>query len=478
MYHLFDKVDSHVQEEIDLFCKCSDIKNFIQRRKWGIVSFMFKKLKRSAIGANVPHEKVTATMKAVALPLPELVRIPMSMHIGAPATPVVKKGDEVFVGTLIGEASGFVSANIHASVSGTVSAIEAYLMPNGKETKLVAIKPDGTQTVDPSIGVPNVTDKQSFLDAVLASGIVGLGGAGFPTHVKLQPKAKVDTLLINASECEVLVSSDTREMLDWSDTLLSGIEAVMKYCEIPNCIIGIERNKPECIDLLCSLTTGMKNVTVKPLPSVYGTGAELILIEKCLGREVPHGKLPADVGTIVLNVSTASSIGKYLVTGMPLVERRITVDGDVVAKPGNFMAPVGAPTQMLVDAVGLLNDAVLGKVVAGGAMMGPAIPDLSAPLTKTSVCLSLYGEKLAVLPEAAPCIRCGRCIDYCPLGLEPVNVATAFEAKDVATLGKLHADYCFNCGSCSFICPAKRPVTQMMGLAKEYYMNQTKGGAK
>ncbi len=439
---------------------------------------MLKKLKRSAICANVPHEKVTATMKAVALPLPSLVRIPMSMHIGAPATPTVAKGDTVYVGTLIGAASGFISANIHSSVSGTVTAIETYLMPNGRQTNLVAIKPDGAQTPDPSIGAPHVTDKQSFLDAVLASGAVGLGGAGFPTHVKLQPRSKVDTLLINASECEVLVSSDTREMLDWSDTLLSGIEAVMKYCEIPSCIIGIERNKPECIDLLCSLTTGMKNVTVKPLPCVYGTGAELILIEKCLGREVPHGKLPADVGTIVLNVSTASFIGKYLATGMPLVERRITVDGDVAAHPGNFMAPVGAPTQILVDAVGLVNDAVLGKVVAGGAMMGPAIPDLNAPLTKTSVCLSLYGEKLAVLPEAAPCIRCGRCIDYCPLGLEPVNVATAFEAKDVAALGKLHADYCFNCGSCSFICPAKRPVTQMMGLAKEYYMNQTKGGAK
>ncbi len=439
---------------------------------------MLKKLKRSAIGANVPHEKVTATMKAVALPLPALVRIPMSMHIGAPAAPTVKKGDTVYVGTLIGEAQGFISANIHSSVSGTVTAIETYLMPNGKETNLVAIKPDGEQTADPSVCPPTLTDKQSFIDAVLASGAVGLGGAGFPTHVKLQPKSPVDTLLINAAECEVLVSSDTREMLDWSDTLISGIQAVMKYCEIPHCVIGIERNKPECIDLLCSLTTSTPGITVKPLPCVYGTGAELILIEKCLGREGPHGKLPADVGTIVMNVSTASFIGKYLATGMPLVERRITVDGDVAAHPGNFMAPVGAPTQMLVDAVGLLNDAVLGKVVAGGAMMGPAIPDLAAPLTKTSVCLSLYGEKLAVLPEANPCIRCGRCLEYCPLGLEPINISDAFEMKDVARLGKLHADYCFNCGSCSFVCPAKRPVTQRVGLAKDYYINETKGGAK
>ncbi len=439
---------------------------------------MFKKLKRSARGADVPHQKVTASMKAIHLPLPEQVCIPMSMHIGAPAKPIVKKGDEVFVGTLIGEAGGFISANIHASVSGTVSAVDSVVLPGGRVSTSITITADGKQTIDPSIAPPVITDKASLAAAVRAAGIVGLGGAGFPTDVKLQPQAPVDTLLINASECEVLVSSDTLEMLDGSDTIIGGIEAVMKYCEVPNCVIGIERNKPEAIDLLCSITKGMKGVSVKPLPSVYGTGAELILIEKCLGREVPRGKLPADVGTIVMNVSTISFIGKLLATGMPLVERRVTVDGDVAAHPANLIVPIGTPFENLVQAVGLKDGAPLGKVVAGGAMMGPAIPDLAAPITKTSACISLYGTKEAALPDANPCIRCGRCVEYCPLGLEPVAIADAFEAKDVDLLGKLHADYCFNCGSCSFICPAKRPVTQTVGLAKDYYLAKSKGGKK
>ena len=249
---------------------------------------MLNKLKRAALGAHTPHDKATAASKPVPMPLPAQVRILMSQHIGAPAKAVVKKGDKVCVGTLIGEAAGVVSANIHSSVSGTVTAVEPFRLANGKACDAVVIQTDGQQTVDPAVQPPKVTDKASFLAAVRASGLVGLGGAGFPTDVKLQPKCPVDTLLINASECEVWLTSDTQEMLTSSDDIVRGIQAVLQYTGIPRCIIGIEKNKPECIDLLCQKTEGLSQCgTSKPLPSVYGTGSELILIEKCLGREVP-----------------------------------------------------------------------------------------------------------------------------------------------------------------------------------------------
>jgi electron transport complex protein RnfC len=436
---------------------------------------MFNKLKRSAEGARTPHDKPTATKKAVQLPLPKSVKILMSQHIGAPAKPVVAKGDTVMVGTLIGEAGGFVSANIHSSVSGTVKAVEPHQMPNGRVCDAIVITTDGKQTVDPSVRPPVITDKASFMKAVRDCGLVGLGGAGFPTDVKLQPKQKVDTLLINASECEILLSSDTREMLDNSETLIAGIEAVLKYTGIPRCIIGIERNKPECIDLLCSLTKDMgEKISVKPLPSIYGTGAELILIEKCLGREVPHGGLPADAGAIVMNVTSVSYLGKYLATGMPVVERRITIDGDACARPCNVIAPVGTSIQDLVDFAGVKEATTLGKVIAGGGMMGPAIPDLSAPTTKTTGGILMLSEESARPKPVQPCIHCGRCVNACPLGLEPVETAAAFARKDVAELGDLHVDYCFTCGCCSFVCPADRPVTQMMTMAKDFYLTKTK----
>ena len=268
---------------------------------------MLKFLKRSAQGASVPHEKATSEMATVQMPVPKNVVIPMSMHIGAPAQPVVKKGDQVYVGTLIGQAGGFVSANIHSSVSGTVVGVAPMRMVNGAVFHAVAIESDGQQTVDPACQPPVVNDKDSLLKAIQACGLVGVGGAGFPTHVKLA--AEVDTLLINAAECEPYLTTDAREMLECSDTILGGIRAVMQYCGIPRCIIGIERNKPACIDLMCSLTRDVKGVSVKPLPMRYPQGAEKTLVETCTGREVPQvghsGKpgLPADVGCIVMNVT-------------------------------------------------------------------------------------------------------------------------------------------------------------------------------
>ena len=410
------------------------------------------------------------------MPLPSKIVLSMSQHIGAPAAPAVKKGDQVYVGTVVGKAGGFVSSDIHSGVSGKVDGITTIIGSNGSKQTAVVIIPDGEQTPDPAVAPPEVTDLKSFQDAVRASGLVGLGGAGFPTDVKLQPKDPVDTLLINASECEVWLTSDTQEMLNCADDIVRGIEAVLKYTGIPKCVIGIENNKPECIDLLCQKTKDKPAIEVKPLPSVYGTGAELILIEKCLGREVPHGGLPAAAGAIVMNVTSVSSLGKYLATGMPVVSRVITVDGDACEKPQNLIVPVGTSYEDVLNTAGLKGGVTLGKVVAGGAMMGPAVRDLSYPTTKTTSGLIMLSEATAQPPQVNPCIRCGRCVEYCPMGLEPVEVNQAYAARDVQELGKLHVDYCFNCGSCTFVCPAKRPCTQMMGLAKAFYLGEIKKG--
>ncbi len=444
---------------------------------------MFKTLKRSAAGAAVPHEKGTAGMQTVQMPVPKEVLIPLQMHIGAPAEPVVQKGDSVKVGTLIGKAGGFVSANIHASVSGTVKAIEDVRMVHGVMAKAVRIESDGLQTPDPACVPPTVTDKASLLAAIQGCGLVGVGGAGFPTHVKLA--ANVDTLLINGAECEPYLTTDAREMLECSDTIIAGIEAVMKYCEIPTCIIGIERNKPECIDLMCSLTRDMKGVSVKPLPMRYPQGAEKTLIESCTGREVPQfndaGKpgLPADAGCIVMNVTSVSTLGKYLRTGMPLVAKRLTVEGDAIAKPQNIEVPIGTMYADVIEACGGIKEGVhLGKVIFGGPMMGGAAPSANFPVLKQNNGLLLFSKEKAALPDPNPCIRCGRCIKGCPMGLEPVTIVEAFNRKDFDGLKARCVDLCVACGSCTYVCPAKRLVSQNMALAKAWYLAEVRKGGK
>ncbi|MBD5101806.1 MAG: electron transport complex subunit RsxC [Subdoligranulum sp.] len=439
---------------------------------------MLSKWKRSALGANVPHDKATANMATVTMPLPEKIILPMQQHIGAPCTPAVKKGDTVYVGTVVGTAGGFVGATIHSGVSGTVEAIDSVLASNGRKVPAVVIRPDGSQTPDPACVPPQVTDHKSLIAAVQACGLVGLGGAGFPTAVKLSPKnlEEIDTLVINGAECEPYITSDNREFLECSESVLRGIAAVKKHLGIKKVVIGIERNKPEAIDLMFSLVKNDPDYTVLPLASRYPQGAEKMLIEKATKREVPRGGLPSDVGVIVMNVTTVSTLGKYLSTGMPLTKKRLTVDGDAIGSPKNVEVIIGTPIANVLDFCGIKDN--VSKILMGGPMMGTAVADPASPVLKQNNALVAFGPQLASLPEPGACIRCGSCINACPMGLSPVEIAGAFNRNDADALNALMVDLCIGCGTCSFVCPAKRPVTQTMNLAKGVMMKAKNGGKK
>ena len=435
---------------------------------------MSKFLKRSAHGAEVPHEKRTSNLETVVMPLPSKIVLSMSQHIGAPATPAVAKGDQVYVGSVVGKAGGFVSSDIHSGVSGTVDSITTITGSNGAPQTAVVIIPDGEQKVDPSIAPPTVTDLKSFQDAVRASGLVGLGGAGFPTAVKLAPKNldEIDTLLINGAECEPYITSDNRCFLEDTQFILDGIQAVMKYLEIPKCIIGIEGNKPEAIAKMRAAVPA--GVEVKELPCRYPQGAEKVLIENCTGREVPFPGLPSDVGVIVMNVTSVAFVGKYLKTGMPLTTKRLTVDGDIIKEPKNVEVIIGTPIQELMDFCGGFT-AEPGKILYGGPMMGTCVASLDQPILKNNNAVLAFSEKWAHLPKKTNCIHCGRCVNACPLGLAAKDIVAAYEKGDVDTLKELNADLCMSCGTCSFVCPAKRPLAPSIALAKILMKN---GGKK
>ncbi len=439
---------------------------------------MFKRLKRSALGAAVPHEKKTSGMATVKMPVPEKIILPMQQHIGAPCTPAVKKGDAVLVGTVVGKAGGFVSADIHSGVSGTVESIGTLHMSNGRNVQTVVIKADGNQTPDPACVPPEVKDQQSLIAAAQACGLVGLGGAGFPTAVKFSPKdlSAVDTLIINGAECEPYITADNREFLEHSETVMRGIAAVKENLGLKRVIIAIERNKPEAIDLMFSLVKNDPDYTVKPLDSRYPQGAEKILIEQTTGREVPRGGLPADAGVIVMNVTTVSTLGRFLETGMPLTTKRLTVDGDAVERAQNVEVIIGTPIGDVLDFCGVRDD--VEKVLMGGPMMGTAVCDTDSPVLKQNNALLAFGPSMAHLSAPGECIRCGSCINACPMGLSPVEIATAYTRRDPQRLDKLMTDLCIGCGTCSYVCPAKRPVTQTMNLAKAFMMASRNGGKK
>ncbi len=430
---------------------------------------ILKKLARSAHGAHVPHNKNTENFETVVMPTPSRVKIPLKQHIGAPAKAVVKKGDEVCVGTLIGAAEGFVSSNVYSSVSGKVFGIEETMSSQGVMVSSVVIDSDSLQTVAETVCPKEVNDFTSFIEAIKESGLVGLGGAGFPTFIKLAPEnlSEVDTLIINAAECEPFITSDYREMMENGEDVVEGIALVQKYLDIKNVIIGIEQNKPKAIEHLTNLTKDMPGVIVKTLPSVYPQGAEKILIESVTKKEVAKGKLPFTVGVIVLNVTTVSFISKYIKTGMPLVAKKVTVDGDAITTPKNVEALIGTSIKDIVEfCEGYKEEA--GKIIMGGPMMGQSVSTDETPITKQTNAITVFNTKTARKDAVSPCIRCAKCITACPMGLAPVEIALALSVNEAQEISDLQVDLCMECGCCSYVCPAKRPVTQTMVQAKDF----------
>ncbi len=425
-------------------------------------------------GIKLPHRKGTKNRPVVRMDTPKTVTIPMAMHIGKPATPVVKVGDLVKVGTKIGEASGFVSADIYSSVSGKVVKLAEYLMFNGAATTAVVIESDGEMTVDETIAPPVVNDRDSFIAAIKASGIVGLGGAGFPTHVKLNVEPeRIDYLIINGAECEPYVTSDTVSMLTRSDDMAEALAALNRYLGVKNVIIGVENNNKKAADAMKALAASADGYSVKVqlLPAMYPQGGEKVLVYHTTGRKISAKQLPIDVGCIVLNCTTLAAIGAYLRTGMPLVEKCVTVEGGAVKDPQNVIAPIGTSLNELFACCGGLT-ADPAKIVYGGPMMGITVANADVPVIKNTNAVLALTAKEAKLPKTTACIRCGTCINTCPFGLEPYSIAAAYEKKDAEELLRLSVLSCMECGCCSFVCPANRPLVQMNKLSKKFVLEE------
>ena len=420
---------------------------------------------------HVPHRKNTAGQSAVRLPAPAVVSIPMSQHIGAPSVPSVKVGDKVFVGTKIAEAGGFVSSPAHSSVSGTVKKIEPLLMSGGASVQTIVIESDGEMTPDPAIVAPRVENFDDFVAAVRESGLVGLGGAGFPTAVKLEAERKglINTIILNGAECEPYITSDTLTMTVDAEYVRRGVEWLEKYISAERVIIGIEENKPEAIAAMREAFSSDGRVTVMPLPSTYPQGAEKVLIYNTTGRVVPEGKLPADVGCLVMNVTSVAFLAKYMETGMPLVEKCVTVDGSAVREPKNIIAPIGTPVSSLLDFAGGVTDDC-EKVMYGGPMMGITLYSTDYPIMKNNNAIVALSAKDTRTPAQRACIHCGRCVAACPMSLNPTLFAKAMKLDDkadaVARLTAAKINLCVECGSCSFVCPSVRPLVETNRLAK------------
>ncbi|MDO4494398.1 MAG: electron transport complex subunit RsxC [Oscillospiraceae bacterium] len=432
---------------------------------------VLKAVKKVRGGVKVAHHKNTAETEVVRLPVPQKVTIPMQQHIGAPCEPLVKVGDKVAVGQLIGDTDKFVSAPIHASVSGVVTAVGDVKLPNGVMSKAVTIESDGEMRLWEGIEPPKVETREDFVKAVRASGLVGLGGAGFPTHIKLNfpPDKNIDTLVINAAECEPYITVDYRECIENSWDILSGVYTIKDMLGIKNVIIAAEDNKPEAFKVLKNIADHKDDikdeVKLMVLESKYPQGAEKMMVQSATGRKVPPGKLPADVGCVVMNVASAAFIARYLKTGKPLVSRSLTVDGSAIANPKNVRVPVGTNIGDIIDFCGGFS-AEPCKILTGGPMMGLAIVGTELPVLKQNNAILAFAKDDAVLKPEKDCIRCGRCASACPMSLMPTNIVRAAKARDVEALKKIGVNVCMECGSCAFACPAGKPLVQHMRLAK------------
>ncbi len=395
------------------------------------------------------------------LPKGQLV-YPLSQHIGAPAKPVVKKGDHVLAGQVIAEAGGFVSAPIHASVSGTVKGIEDRLTNVGNMTSCIIVENDGAyESVEFHPAEPEKLSKEEILARIREGGVVGMGGAGFPTHVKLAPKEpdKIDYVLVNGAECEPYLTSDYRRMLEEPELIVGGLKVMLRLFDNAKGYICVEDNKPDCAEKLRQACQGEDRIEVKVLKTKYPQGAERMMIYAATGRKINSSMLPADAGCVVDNVDTVAAVYKAVVLGEPLMHRTVTVTGDAIRDPQNFCVCTGTNYAELIDeAGGFVTEPQ--KVVSGGPLMGFALYDLNIPVTKTSSAVLCMKEDIVSSSEPTACINCGRCVDVCPGRVLPAKLAVFAEHHDEENFLKYNGLECCECGCCSYICPARRPLTQ------------------
>ncbi len=427
---------------------------------------------RSLNSIHVSHEKHTSGCVTEKMAVPETVCISMAQHIGAPCKPLVAKGDRVTVGQRIGDTEAFVSAPIHSSVSGTVKEISTMRSMAGGEDQVIVIETDGKQELCGDITPPEVKDQKDFVAALRASGLVGLGGAAFPTHIKFNPKNldEVDTFIVNGAECEPFITSDHRLMLEDTEYIIKGIRATMKYLNIKKTYIGVEENKPDAISRLkeAIAENGLSDsVEVEVLKARYPQGAERVLVYETTGKTLNAGVLPADLGVLVSNITTTAFIGQYLETGRPLTSKRLTVDGNAVAEPKNIIVPIGARIADVVAACGGYKNEPR-KILMGGPMMGRAVYSDEFPIVKNNNAILVFDGPQALIPEETGCIKCGMCLKACPFDLMPVSMVEAYEKKDAERLRRLKVTECMECGSCSYICPARRPLSFTHKMAKGF----------
>ena len=431
--------------------------------------------KKTLSGIKVRHCKNTAGAPVEILPTPDIVVLPMQQHMGPACDVLVAVGDEVKVGQVIGDTDSYMAAPIHASVSGKVIRIEDYVSSMGVASKAVVIEADKKQEWDPDIAPPVINGYDDFLKAVRASGLVGLGGAGFPTHVKLKPRKRVDTLVINAAECEPYITSDHHIALVEMDFLHSGVSAIKKYLDISNVIIGVEDNKPDLIEALKDYCCYDDSITIKSLRSKYPQGAEKMLVYETTGRVIAEGMLPSDVGVIVMNINSVCFMARYMQNGHPLVKRTITVDGGAVANPKVVTVPLGTPYKDVFEYCGGFKSEPR-KIIMGGPMMGITVYDINSPVLKNNNAILAFDQAQLDGFEESACIRCGRCVRACPFNLMPAALEKARIAEDLDALRELKVNLCMECGCCSYVCPAKRNLVTSNKMAKK--LLREKGGKK
>jgi electron transport complex protein RnfC len=430
-----------------------------------------RRLLRFRHGVHPPERKErTAGLEVRRMPYPPEVVLPLRQHAGRPAIPIVKPGDRVERGDKIASADGFVSVPIHASATGTVAAVGLWPHPDGSYDQAIriAVEPFSAQAARPRL-VPDWhgLGAKEIVAAVQEAGVVGLGGAAFPTHVKLSPPPdkRIEALLINGCECEPYLTTDHRTMADFPARVLLGVRLMMRCLGVPRALIGIEENKADAIEAIRRALPRDLDVEVLPLRVKYPQGAEKMLIRALTGREVPSGKLPLDVGVIVQNVASVATIAEVFETGLPLVERIVTVSGAGVRKPGNLIVPVGTKLRDLFDACGGLADDAR-EIVSGGPMMGVAQRDLDTPVSKGTTGILVLTDAEARRNRTYPCIRCGHCLDACPVFLNPQLLGSLALASRYLEMEPLHLRDCMLCGCCSYVCPSHIPLSQLFAAAK------------